>query len=79
MNNALYNLHDDDTGGSEYFLTSNNMPWAINIRDEWDHPTENTDISHAYTGFPTWVSSSGETDTDWYKTAASGKAISATE
>ncbi|WP_039986068.1 LruC domain-containing protein [Vibrio owensii] len=79
MNNTLFNLHDDDTGGSEYFLTSNNMPWAINIRDEWDHPTENTDISHAYTGFPTWVTSSGETDTSWYNAPASGKVISATE
>ncbi|MFV8458459.1 LruC domain-containing protein [Vibrio owensii] len=79
MNNALFNLHDDDTGGSEYFLTSNNMPWAINIRDEWDHPTENTDISHAYTGFPTWVTSSGETDTSWYNAPVSGKVISATE
>ncbi|RTZ17790.1 LruC domain-containing protein [Vibrio aquaticus] len=79
MNNALFNLHDDATGGAKYFLTNNNMPWAINIRDEWEHPTENTDISHAYTSFATWVTSSGETDTNWYNTPANGKVISATQ
>lgn len=79
MNNALFNLHDDATGGSRYFLTNNNMPWAINVRDEWDHPTENTDISHAYTSFSTWVTSSGETDTNWYSTPANGKVISAAQ
>ncbi|NOH78681.1 LruC domain-containing protein [Vibrio sp. RE86] len=79
MNNALFNLHDDATGGSKYFLTNNNMPWAINVRDEWEHPTENTDISHAYTNFSTWVTSSGETDTNWYNTPTNGKVISATE
>jgi LruC domain-containing protein len=79
MNNAIFNMHDDDTGGSEYFLTDNNMPWAINIRDEWEHPIELMDISHAYTGFPAWVSSNGETDTSWYSTPVSGKTISVAE
>ena len=79
MNNALFNLHDDATGGSRYFLTNNNMPWAINVRDEWEHPTENTDISHAYTSFSTWVTSSGETDTNWYNTPTNGKVISAAQ
>lgn len=40
MNNSFFNLHDDNSGGAESFLTNNNMPWAINIRDEWDHPIE---------------------------------------
>ncbi|WP_038869095.1 MULTISPECIES: LruC domain-containing protein [Vibrio] len=79
MNNAIFNMHDDDTGGSEYFLTDNNMPWAINIRAEWEHPIELMDISHAYTGFPAWVSSNGETDTSWYSTPVSGKTISVAE
>ncbi|HHB1594975.1 LruC domain-containing protein [Vibrio campbellii] len=79
MNSSFFRMHDDDTWGAEYFLTNNNMPWAINIRDEWDHPVEQTDISNAYASFSTWVTNNGETDTDWYSVPASGKVISATE
>ncbi|USH04291.1 LruC domain-containing protein [Grimontia kaedaensis] len=75
MNNAFFNTNDDNSGGAESFLTSNNMPWAINIRDEWSHPTENTDISHAFTTFADWVTSSGESDKSWYSAATSGKVI----
>ncbi|WP_059017815.1 LruC domain-containing protein [Vibrio coralliirubri] len=79
MNNALFNSHDDRSSGSESFKTSNNMPWVINIRDEWDHPIEYIDISEAYTSFPTWVTSSGETDGEWYKASTTNKVISATD
>ncbi|KAA8681322.1 LruC domain-containing protein [Vibrio gigantis] len=79
MNNALFNIHDDNSSGSESFKTSNNMPWVINIRDEWDHPIEYIDISDAYLSFPTWVTSSGETDGEWYKASVTNKVISATD
>ncbi|CAK3827163.1 LruC domain-containing protein [Vibrio crassostreae] len=79
MNNALLNSHDDSSSGSESFKTSNNMPWVINIRDEWDHPVELVDISDVYTSFPTWVTSSGETDGEWYKASTTNKVISATD
>ncbi|MGF1766883.1 LruC domain-containing protein [Enterovibrio makurazakiensis] len=75
INNAFFNIHDDNSGGSESFLTENNMPWSINIRDEWSHPLENTDISHAFTTFADWVTSSGETNTAWYEAATSNKVI----
>ncbi len=78
MNSAFFNMHDDRSDGSNSFKTSNNMPWVINVRDEWDHPIEYTDISHAYTSFPTWVTSSGNTDTEWYKSSTSNTIISAT-
>ncbi|CAH7284990.1 conserved exported hypothetical protein [Vibrio chagasii] len=79
MNDTLFNSHDDSSSGSESFKTSNNMPWVINIRDEWDHPVELVDISDAYTSFPTWVTSSGETDGEWYKAPTTNKVISATD
>jgi LruC domain-containing protein len=79
MNNTFFNQHDDNSGGSESFLTDNNMPWAINIRDEWDHPVENVDISKAYKAFPTWVTSSGESDTKWYQASTANKVIPATQ
>ncbi|MDF4750944.1 DUF4842 domain-containing protein, partial [Vibrio parahaemolyticus] len=72
-------LHDDNSGGAESFLTNNNMPWAINIRDKWDHPIENVDISKAYPDFPTWVTSSGESETTWYQASTANKVIPATQ
>ena len=79
MNSSFFNLHDDRSGGTQSFLSINNMPWAINIRDEWQHPIERTDISQAYLTFPTWVTSSGETDGEWYKSAVANTVVSVNE
>ncbi len=73
MNSNFYGIYDDDTGNGDYFLTNNNMPWAINITDEWVHPMERVDISHAYLSFADWVSQGGDKFTDWYMTPVAGK------
>ncbi|WP_341665406.1 LruC domain-containing protein [Vibrio sp.] len=75
MDTSLYNQYDDHSYGSQCFLTANNMPWAINVRDDWAHPLENIDISQAYTNFPNWVESSGETDSSWYQQPSSGLVV----
>lgn len=67
MNLAFFNVFDDHSDSDYCFITENNMPWAINVRDVWDHPRERVDISQAYTHFPTWVISSGESHSDWYR------------
>ncbi|GAL09409.1 hypothetical protein JCM19233_375 [Vibrio astriarenae] len=67
MDQSFFNMNDDDSDGQYHFLTSNNMPWAINIRDQWDHPKERVDISDAYPQFPSWVIGKGATDTNWYQ------------
>lgn len=78
MNNAFFNTHDDKSDGVASFTTENNMPWAINIRDEWDHPIEYTDICEAYLTFDDWVEASGESHGEWYKTAVENTSVSAT-
>lgn len=77
MDSSLLNQHDDHSGGGLCFLTENNMPWVINIRDDWQHPVEYMDISKAYTNFPTWVESNGDTDGEWYKSPEADRVISA--
>lgn len=77
MNNGLFGSHDDNSYGSFYFLTDNQMPWALNLTTEWTHPLERVDISHAYTQFPSWVTSSGESDTNWYQNPQANKIFSA--
>ncbi|MCY9854243.1 LruC domain-containing protein [Vibrio mediterranei] len=79
MDNALFGLHDDRSGGAQSFLSENNMPWVINIRDQWDHPKELVDITVAYPNFPNWVTSAGEQDSDWYNYASANQVISSSE
>ncbi len=66
FNSGFFSMADDASNGSNSFVTSNNMPWVLNITDNWDHPAEYQDISHAYPDFAKWVESGGFSYTDWY-------------
>ncbi|MBN2017273.1 MAG: LruC domain-containing protein [Candidatus Cloacimonetes bacterium] len=61
---------DDDSDPTapdpKYFKTSNNLPWAINVADEWDYPIELSPINWAYLFFVDWAENGGNTHTDWY-------------
>lgn len=62
------NRGDDasNADNGEYFINANGMPWAINIPYEWKHPVEYIDIKNAYPDFHSFVTSSGELNTDWF-------------
>ncbi|MUL01728.1 LruC domain-containing protein [Aliivibrio fischeri] len=64
----FYQLAEDtsDPNTSRYFKTSNNMPWALLIYDEWKWPRERVDLVVAYPQFADYTTSGGETHTDWY-------------
>lgn len=66
MDSILFNLLDDASNSTNFFITQNNFPWVINLSYPWQHPLEAVDISHAYLQFPGWVNSSGETNGNWY-------------
>jgi LruC domain-containing protein len=58
---------DSSVNGPKYFVTSNNLPWAINIAEEFDWVIEFQDITGAYTNFAEWAQSGGDNSDDWYK------------
>ncbi len=60
---------DDDSSIAEgrYFVTSNNLPWAINIAEGFDWVIEFQDITGAYNWFADWAESGGTAHNDWYK------------
>ncbi len=60
---------DDDSSIAEgrYFVTSNNLPWAINIAEGFDWVIEFQDITGAYNWFADWAESGGTANNDWYK------------
>ncbi len=67
-NLGLFGQVDDDTepGQGRYYVTENNLPWAINITQQFDYPQEKKDIVQAYLNFASWAQSGGASSTDWY-------------
>ncbi|PWJ44847.1 LruC domain-containing protein [Sediminitomix flava] len=66
---SLFGNSDDNSsvGANNYYKTSENLPWAINISREYAIPKENVEISTAYKKFLQWVSSNGSSFPDWYE------------
>lgn len=69
MNSAFYGTMDDRSNPSQgqYYLTSNKLPWTINLLENFDYPKEKKSINKAYINFNTWAESGGSTYSDWYK------------
>lgn len=69
MNMSLFGTINDASNPSlnKYYVTSNNLPWAIHIPEQFDYPKEKTDISQAHLKFVPWAESNGASYADWYK------------
>ncbi len=67
-NAALFGTDDDDSdpGSDRYYVTANNLPWAIDVPSSFDWPKEKVDISLAYLHFIEWAESLGVDFDDWY-------------
>ncbi len=68
MDDSYFDTEDDDSQPSigKYFVTSNNLPWAINIAADFDWVIEFQDITGAYLKFGEWAESGGINYPDWY-------------
>lgn len=55
-----------DAAKGIYYVTSKNLPWAINIPQTFQYPIEKQDILGAYLHFADWAESNGTFYTDWY-------------
>lgn len=73
LNPSFLTSNDDDSNVSEgrYYVSENNVPFAINISHAFRYPIEGTRIDKAYNHFLNWGESAGQVYTDWY-TDASG-------
>jgi len=50
-----------------YYVTSNNLPWVIEIPQTFDYPIETVDILNAHLKFREWAESAGTLYPDWYE------------
>jgi LruC domain-containing protein len=67
MNMDLFNIGNDASLPDNWYKTSDNLPWAVNIPASWDYPVENAQITRAYLKFKHWAQSSGASYPDWYQ------------
>jgi LruC domain-containing protein len=50
----------------KYYMTENNLPWAINLPVNFDYPVEKKEIVSAYLHFADWAESAGASYISWY-------------
>jgi LruC domain-containing protein len=69
FNYSRFGKADDTSDASQgrYFRSEDNLPWALKISEDWNYPREYIDVLWAYPDYESWVESSGEQVTDWYK------------
>ena len=66
MDLTLLGSAEDNSSGSKYFVTSNNLPWAFSLPAEFDYPKEFIPINEAFLKFSEWAQTGGRQYDDWY-------------
>ncbi|AXJ02353.1 LruC domain-containing protein [Cyclonatronum proteinivorum] len=71
-NMDLFGTSDDRSSPSQnrWYVTKNNLPWAINLIHRFDYPVEQADIIDAYPRFIDWAQSGGTQFQDWFSNTA---------
>ena len=67
VNSSLIGTFDDNSSGSKYYRTKNNLPWGINIVQGFDYMVEKISIDKGYNSFIKWAESGGTESQDWYE------------
>lgn len=55
------------------YTDRNGYPWAMHVDRSVKHANERILFTDAYPNFSVWISSGGDLDTDWFRTAITGK------
>jgi len=71
----LFGTSDDNSkpASSRYYLNTENWPWAMSFTEDFEYPSEASNISKAYSYFLTWAKSGGVSNTDWYTNTSGNK------
>ncbi len=67
-NRALLGTNADKSNPTNgaYYRTSNRLPWAIQIPDDFEYAIEKVQIINAHQKFAAWATSGGTAFKDWY-------------
>jgi LruC domain-containing protein len=71
---SLLGTGDDSwvSGGSKYYVSKENYPWAINFPSTYNYPIELQPVTQAYPHFADWARSGGASYLDWYSSTVLG-------
>ncbi|RYE50131.1 MAG: LruC domain-containing protein, partial [Sphingobacteriales bacterium] len=71
---ALFGTGDDNSilSTGRFYLSKENLPWALSFTDAFSYPTEGKPITEAYLHFNDWVKSGGASYKDWYINTSAG-------
>jgi len=65
---TMFGSGDDSSDGVErFYVSTENLPWVIDVPDAIEYPEEFVDISEAFPTFAGWVQSGGQENMDWYR------------
>ena len=69
FNPEFYGLADDtsDPSVGRYFRNANNLPWALEISEDWEWPSERKPLLLAYPDFKSFVESNGNAYKRWFE------------
>ncbi len=72
-NTSQYGKGNDNSNTSgNYYLSKENLAWAIVVPADFKWPLEFKKATDAYSNLESWVTSGGKENTDWYKHSTSG-------
>jgi LruC domain-containing protein len=68
-NEELFGQYDDvsNPATGKYYVTVNNLPFAINLYESFDYPVEKQEIGWGFLKFTQWAESGGQVFMDWYR------------
>lgn len=65
---TLFGTGQDDSnpGSGRYYVSENNLSWAIDVAGPFAYSKEKTDVTTSYLKFAPWAESGGNNYFDWY-------------
>lgn len=64
-----------DAAKGRYYRTANNHPWALEIPEDWQYPSERKEITVTYPKFAGWAESGGANNKDWFQSNINQNAV----
>jgi len=66
---SLFGQNSDDSNpaAGRYYVTKNNLSWAIDVAGPFEYPVEKAEVTQTYLKFIPWGESAGVTYYDWYQ------------
>ncbi len=68
VDSGIFGTGQDNSNpsGGQFYISQNNLPWAIYVPANFSYPIEKADITQAYPNFAIWAQSGGTQAQNWY-------------